>query len=445
MTRGLLGTLPGLLAGMILAMLASACGTASGEVPQAGVEIPASTPAFPLDEAHYSRHVNAVEAVDGQASFSDIGAPGFSNHPTVAGTAVLASSTEVPTAWAVYRFPLNNPLDLESVKINLFQGKLDDSYYVMLADYSSMRWQMIGQKTGTSQLVPADWTGMDPESPGNWCYIAILVVDNRDINIAGIEATIDDGSGTEYPIFDDFEDNDTLVDCTPIDVGSYLASTHDTYVPEMVEIDEGFDRWDFYCVGLLAGEHFTATMAYEFVDHFNQPNGNFNDLDVLVYEPGVLQDPLDNFSEQWSSLRIYFTNMEHVHFVAPITGTYRLGIRGDLADQFGSDSNAEYVLNVFKNTSTQTVSGVISQNGTEVDKKFLVVLTPGNFSAVTSLEASPHGEFTIPGVPSGNYTMSVHGSAAWGQHDYVYPNTKEVVVNGTNVTANLDIDSFPGS
>ncbi len=428
----------------LLALLAASCGGAAASPAPEQTLPAASTPAFPLDEAHYSRHVNALESVNGVQSFSNVGAPGYSVHPTIATVAVLESSVAVPTAWAVYRFPLNNPADLESIRISLTQSGFN-KYLALLADYNSQRWQVVKETFGTSQILPEDWAGMDPESPGHWCYIAIVVVDGQTINISGLEGTLSESSTD--PIFDDFEDNDTLIDCYPIGVGTYFASTHDDYVPEMAFKGEGKDSWDFYCIDLAAGDHFTATMEYEFVNHFDQPNGPFNDLDVLMYEPGVLDDPLNTFSEAWSSIRIYFTNMELVHFVAPAGGTYRIGIRGDLGDEFVADSSAEYVLRTFISADTHTVSGLITQNELPVDKKFLVVLTPGNFSSPTSLEFDnpPDGQYSIMGVPDGTYTLSVHGSAAWNQHDYIYPNTKQVVVSGGNVNQSMSIDPYPGT
>lgn len=446
MKRGLAGIGLSVLALLLTALHATSCGGASaaGSVDSAPVIQAAAAPAFPLDDPHFSRQVNAIETLDGTQTYSDCGAPGFAVHDTIATVGVLASSEAQPSAWAVYRFPLNNPTDLESIKVTLHQGKLDDYYYVMLADYTSKRWQLVGQKLSTSQVLPADWQGLDITSPAKFVYIAVIVVDGRDINIAGLESSITQGNGGDYPIYDDFEDNDTLDTCYPIGVGSYVASTHDDFVPEMLEIDEAQDHWDFYCIDLNAGEHFTATLEYEYVNHFDQPNGTFNDLDMLMYAPGVMDLPLDNFNEQWSSIRIYFTNMELVSFVAPGTGTYRIGIRGDLGDQFSADSNAEYVLKTFVSADTHKVSGFITQNEQEPDKKFLVVLTPGNFSGVTSLEAAPHGGYEINGVPDGTYTMEVRGSAAWNQHDYTYPNTKQVVVSGGDVNISMSIDPFPG-
>jgi hypothetical protein len=436
-----------LLAALLLAVLiAASCsqGQAATETLQSSPGI-SEGPAFPLDDPHYSRQVDTVETVDGLLSFSNSGAPGFTPHPTISTVAVLESSEAAPTAWAVYRFTLNSNPELLSIKINLHQGNLSSQYLVMLADFASGRWQYQGQHLGTDILLPADYSGFNLVSPGKYCYLALLVIDGKKINVAGIESETTGGGGGEYPIFDQYEDNDTLSTCTPIGPGSYIASTHDDPVVEMLEIGELKDRWDFYCIDLEAGEHFTATMKYEFVNHFDQPNGTFNDLDMLMYVPGVPDDrALDDFHEQWSSYRIYFTNMELVHFVVPATGTYKLGIRGQLIDQFTAPSNAEYVLQTFISPNTHTVSGYITQNDLEVDKKFLVVLTPGNFSGVTSLEAAPHGGYSISGVPDGTYTMEVHGSAGFSQHDYVYPNTKEVVVNGTNVNVSMSIDPFPG-
>ncbi|MCB1222076.1 MAG: hypothetical protein H7A35_09360 [Planctomycetales bacterium] len=443
MTRGLAGIGLGLLALLCAALNLASCGSADATTAPESASLSADAPSFPLDELHYSRQVNAIETLDGTQAFSDCGAPGFAVHETIPTVSVLTSTVEAPTAWAVYRFPLNNPQDLESIKVNLYQGKLDDYYYVMLADYNSNRWHLVGQKLSTSQVLPADWQGLDITSPAKFVYIAVIVVDGRDINIAGLESSITQGNGGDYPIYDDFEDNDTLDTCYPIGVGSYHASTHDDYVPEMLEIGEAQDHWDFYCIDLTAGDHFTATMEYEFINHFTPPY-TFNDLDILMYAPGVTSDPLNTFDEQWSSFRIYFTNIELVHFVAPTTGTYRIGIRGDLGDQFTADSNAEYVLNTFISADTHTVSGLISQDEQEPDKKFLVVLTPGNFSAVTSLETAPHGGYQIVGVPDGTYTLEVRGSAGFGQENYTYPNTQQVVVNGGDVNVSLSIDPFPG-
>lgn len=436
-----------LLAALLLAVLAAAACSQS----EAGAEtlqpIPAVSegPAFPIDEAHYSRQVDTVETVNGLLSFSNSGAPGFTAHPTIATAAVLESSEAAPTAWAVYRFPLNTNPELLSIRVNVSPSNFESKYMAMLADFSTGRWQYQGQHLGTDILLPEHFTGLDLTSPGKYCYLALIVVDGKKINVAGIESETTGGGGGEYPIFDQYEDNDSLSECYPITAGQYIASTHDDLVVEMIEIGELQDRWDFYCIDLQAGEHFTATMEYEFVDHFNQPNGTFNDLDILMYVPGVPDDrALDDFNEQWSSFRIYFTNMELVHFVVPATGTYKLGIRGQLIDQFTAPSNAEYVLQTFISPNTYTVSGYITQNEQEVDKKFLVVLTPGNFSGVTSLEAAPHGGYSIPGVPDGTYTMEVRGSAGFNQHDYTYPNTKQVVVSGGNISVSMSIDPFPG-
>jgi hypothetical protein len=221
----------------------------------------------------------------------------------------------------------------------------------------------------------------------------------------------------------------------------------------------GKDMMDFYSVTLTAGQYLTATLMFEPYDHFWAPGGewltpNYNDLDVLIYPPGSTL-PYDQFIESASGTNLYFYPADEGFYHVPSDGDYIIGILGDMGDLPHIDSNAEYYLGIYVNDSVHSVKGTVTQNSAEATKPFLVYLeytTPvggnmGCFSAMAPIDASPHGQFEIKGVPDGVYTLKVESSASfyvYPKHPYIWPETLPVTVAGADVTGvSINIGNDP--
>ena len=430
-------------AGLCLA-LASGCG-GSGSGPALHTDAPAAggLPALPADGPYFSRTVSDVTTQTGadRLSNSAVGtAPmvGDANSLTLDGTAAGEF------AWAIWCFPLTPTTEIAQFSITPKQSG-QNKYFYAYADYAQNRWVYSAEKSGGTSFAPTDQAAL--HSAGEFAYIAILVGAGNTVNIAEIamDAT---GPPPEYAIFDQFEDNDTSQTAWPLDPGLYRASIHETYNLNMPG-GEYTDVWDFYQIQLAAGQTLVYTMRFEPYDHFwaysiEYPAPNFNDLDVLFYL-GPTNYPLDDFIEANSSTRIYYDSFEQGSYTANAQRSVILGILGDINIADPTDANAEYYLGIMIGTALHEVSGSLKMDGAVPDRDLVAFLEPGNFNFVTALPGNgTPGDFTIPGVPDGTYTLRACVTARFPPFSHFFDASLPVTVDGGDVSGlYLDLEALP--
>lgn len=387
----------------------------------------AALPALPDDGPGWSKYLATTTfTVPGTATYSTSGEPGVAES---AGWLTMDGDQAGEMAWAIWQFPLPEETSVEDIAINLQQSGFNE-YWVLWADYDQGRWVPDAEKArkGSGPVYPP--AGV--RSPGNYVYMAIVVLPGYKINIDTLEFTHDGTPPSTDPIFDQFEDNDDTETATPLDPGLYRASIHETIRIDMSDPNEYKDYWDFYKIHVDAGKHLTVTMRFEVFNHFLDPL-SFNDLDLLFFH-GPTQNPLNDFDQDLSSYRTYYQAFEQVDYDATAGGDRYIGIRGDFGDIQSPDNNAEYDLGVYVSDAVYTVSGAVTQGGETPAWDHIVFLEPGNFNAVTPYDPLS-GTFTIPGVPNGTYTLKVASTSrsSAGPYDYVWDQTQEVTVNNGNV------------
>jgi hypothetical protein len=447
---------PPLLAGALAAVLLGAASCGANAAAQALLAAPLR--ALPDDGPAWTRQVSAQSDFPGGETFSTSGQPYVHPDATHPEWLVLDATglplTGAQFVWAIWQIPLTSETVIEELRVNT-QSSVSKKYYPALANYALGHWVIGPESHDTITLaLPPDQAEL--HSPGQYCYIAIIVMAGQKITVASFGMTA--SGGASAPIFDQYEPNDPMesaypLDPYPLDRGYYHASIHETYVPEM----GGRDKMDFYTVHLEAGQFLTATLKHEPYDHFwvysdADPLPNYNDLDVLLYPPNSTQ-PYDQFIEPpVSGMTIYYYAADQAFYQVPagLGGDYIIGILGDVS---GPDNNAEYYLDIFISDAVHTVSGYLTQKHEAPDKPFLAFLEssdpqdPGFFNCIAPVDQSPHGHIQIFGVPDGDYTLKIQSSAAffpYPVHPYVWEQTLPVIVAGMDVTdASLDIGDDP--
>jgi hypothetical protein len=385
----------------------------------------------------------------------DSGAPGAQPEATHADWLRLDATQSGGFAWAIWRIPLTAGFRLEQLDFNIEASGLN-RYWLALADYGSGTWRFVltgayptGIQGDQSLVWPTTGLPAEPDlhSPGEFAYLACIVEGANKVNVATLDVTDSDpgvGPG-EDPIYDQFENNDTLDTYHDLTAGSYRASVHMTNRTDMNDPDEWKDVYDCYRVNVPAGKTLTATLRFEPFDHFwdGVSYRYENDLDMLFFMPGA-SSILNDFVEQYSSLRIWYYQFEQVTYQAGSTQDYPICVMGALGE--GVNSNAEYDLNIFVSDSAYTVSGYLTQQGALPTKKFVVFLEPGNFSDLTAFadEGEQDGHFAIAGVPDGDYTVKVASSFAFYPTPYTWPETAQAqVLAGDSVGNDIDIGADP--
>lgn len=448
------GILRNALGALLGAALATACTAGGAELPAAGPP-QSALPALPDDGPAFSHAVSVVGSLPGSPAFLDSGAPGASPHATQAAWLTLDAAQSGGFAWAVWQIPLAADIQLQQLDLNLQASGLN-RYWLAVADYTAGSWRFLltGQyPAGIQGSQSLSWPGaglpLEPalHSPGEFAYVACLVTGTNKVNIASLGITNSDpgpGPGDD-PIYDLYEDNDTLDSCHPLGPGQTHASVHMSINTEMHDPNEWRDTYDCYCVNVPSGKTLTATLRFEPYDHFwdGVSYRYENDLDLLFYMPGA-SSILNDFVEQYSSLRIWYYQFEQVTYKANATADYPLCVMGALGE--GVPSNAEYDLNIFVSDNAYTVSGYLTQQGALPTKKFVAYLEPGNFSDLTAFgdEGEQDGHFAITGVPDGSYTLKIASSFAFYPAPYTWPETAAVLVSGADSVGNdLDIGADP--
>jgi len=384
------------------------------------------------------RTASDTATLDGYPAFLDSGVPYVAQHdPIEFPTWLMLDATALPAGqdfiWAVWQFTLTPDRAIEEIRLNLSQSGANKCY-AGLANYHTGMWEFGDETFGTRLLpIPAagEWV---LHSPDGYCYVAVVVMAGQKLNVSSLQLT-QSSIPPPPPIFDQFEPNDTLATAYLLTPGSYHASIRETMIQPY-----GQDNYDCYKVSLTAGQHLTATLRFEDYNHFDGPP-NLSDLDLLICPPGAV-DPLNEFIESASGLNIQFYPFENGHYVVPSGGDYFIVILG----AYGAWDDAEYVLNVFVSDAAYSVSGTLTQLGAPPDKSLVVFLTKegeaeppdfsetANFNALTSMDTSPHGLFTITGVPDGDYTLKVHSNGGYTEPPYVWPETYPVTVSGGDVS-----------
>jgi len=423
----------------------------------AGLKPPAAAllglPSLPQD-AHLAgpiRQVLSVNSYDGADRFTN-SVGGVSVNQNNGWWLELDATTANPYAWAMWRLAADAVEPFTTFRINC--GTPSMRYYVIYADYARNRWMFYTPQVGlglsfagTIEIDPASLPGGESvlHSPGGFAYIALIAVpaNSGKLQVKGIDVTIPGGDPLpgEDPIYDQFENNDTLATCTPLTQGMFKASIHQRYTLGMQLDGEERDYFDCYCVNVPVGKTLTATLRHETFDHFG---GVENDADLLFYFPGASNIGND-FDETLSSTGIFYDPFEQVNFVAPADGDYLLTVIGDNSEP-GVRTNAEYDLGIFISDAVYDVSGTITQGGNPLTTDVVAFLKPGNFNVNTPVPpAGVGGSFTIKGVPPGTYTLWVHGTARYGPTGYVYPEHKQdIEVLNANVTGiELEIGPNP--
>lgn len=436
---------------------ASACAVGRAQAPAETAAGPAShaLPALPDDGPAFGRRVSVEASISGNPAFLDSGAPGAAVHTTQADWLTLDAGAAGGFAWAIWQVPLASEIQLESLFFDIEASGLN-KYWLAVADYSTGSWRFLltaQYPSGIQSEQTISWpsAGLPPEtaihSPGEFAYIACLVEGTNKVNIASLGIVNSDPGPPpgDDPIYDQFEDNDTLDTCYDLGPGTHRASVHMTLNTEMHDPNEWRDIYDCYCVNVPAGSTLTATLRFEPYDHFwdGVSYRYENDLDLLFFMPGA-SSILNDFVEQYSSFRIWYYQFEQVTYTANSTADYLLCVLGALGE--GVDSNAEYDLNIFVSAEAYTVSGYLTQQAALPTKKFVVFLEPGNFSDLTAFadEGEQDGHFAITGVPDGAYTLKVASSFAFYSTPYTWPETAAVLVGGGDSVGNdIDIGADP--
>jgi hypothetical protein len=427
---------------LTLPLLSGSCSTGSA-APLADAP---SLPALPQDGPAWTRQVSEVTTIDGVDTYLDCGAPGAAPHISQATWLTLDGDQAAGEyAWAIWQIPLSDLTTVQEIALSIQQSGLS-KYYLAWADYSAGQWRFIsvdgkaelqGQKTLT---VPGAQIGDETamHSPGEFAYLAMLVLPGHKINVAGYTVTVDiDNSGND-PIYDDFEDNDNLDTCYPLEPGEYRASIHQKNVPEMDDPNENRDAADAYCIDVGPGQTLTVTLRHELYDHFG--GGWLNDLDLCFYSPGS-DDVWEDLVESESSISSRHPFEQIVYESGG--GTYYISVLPDLVDM-DTDDDAEYYINVFLSDNTYRVSGTVKLDGQTVTKDYTVYLEPGNFNALTPVDGGENGfgSFNIEGVPNGEYTLKVQGTNTFGEQDIAFPVEMPVTVLN-NDEVNLVVELSP--
>jgi hypothetical protein len=409
-------------------------------------------PPLPADGPYVPRHTSATTTLNGADALLTSGAPGVQPHAQFDTWLTLDGDLAGELAWAIWRIDLGPGFDLASVSVNVQQSGLK-RYWLLYADYTSGRWEYVyngtdplGEK-GVQGFTPADPQGV--RSPAHYAYVAVLVLPTQGVNVGLLEVeTTFNGTLTE-PIFDTREDNDSLDEAQDgpllLGPGQYFASVHESPIEGWTEFGERIDKYDYCLVSLQAGETLTATLKHDAADPLGVFSGSM-DLDLLFYNPGATRE-LDDFIESASGVRIHFYNFEQVTYTASSAGWYPLGVIAvpDI-DEEAPDS-AEYELNLFINPAgtVYEVRGNVTIDDAMPDHSLIVVLEPGNFSALSTGADQPvRGQFTIPGVPNGEYTLKVYGNAGYEPTGWVWPESETVTVNNGDVAgAGIDLSPAP--
>jgi hypothetical protein len=414
----------------------------------------AGLPPLPLDDGPNGNPLRGARAVIGFAGVDRLydSGSGVSVNPNNGIWLELDARTAANYAWAVWRLPVPPTDPFELIQVNCATPA--QRYYMAYGDYSRGRWvfyqltQSPQGFAGTFNFDPALLPGgvAALTSPGGFVYLALIAAPaNTDkLQVKGLDYTIPDeggGGGGDPPIFDQFEDNDTLDTATLLEPGIYRASIHQSPVIELMSIGELRDYYDCYRVLVPAGKILTATLRHATFDHFG--SGIENDCDLLFYFPGASQI-LNDFDEGLSSVGIWYDPFEQVNFSGGNGSEYFLTVLGDMGEP-GAKTNAEYDLGIFLSDVVYSVSGSITQNSGSLDRDVVVFLEPGNFNANTPVPGNgTPGQFSIQGVPPGTYTLKVHGSARFGPTGYEWPDVLENVVVAGNLSGlSLDIGPNP--
>lgn len=415
-----------------------------------------------------SRHGSLVEytTVNGADALTTSGEPS-AVVDTLDNTRLVLDGDLAPDgfAWAIWRVTLAEGQAPLSVDVSFSSIGLR-RYWLAWANFTDGRWEFVtgadvtefGIKGALAGITPAE--PEDMLSPTRGIYVAVISRPGQSpssvITVSQLEAAYDVPVPPD-PIFDDFENNDGLDDVNPHPVlgvphpltvtgsGSiFRASIHETQV-QMQMPGEGVDRYDYYILNAPPGKQVTITLRHEPQNHFLEfpPPSDFTDLDLYFYNGG--ETDFNNFVEAKSSTQVFPGGFEHV-FLGSHSGEFRLGIVPDTADG-GYEDNAEYELGVFYSDSAFTVSGTVKQNGAVPMTDFTVFLEPGNFNDDTWMDGDEgpgsRGEFSIPGVPPGDYTLRVAGGARHQQSGYIYEAFEQITVAGP-VTQNIDIEQYAG-
>lgn len=408
---------------------------------------PALLPELPAAGPYWSRQVSDVTSQIGSDRYQDCAEPGALPDVPFTGALQLDGTAASEYAWSIWRFALTPETVIEKFKITLTASGLSP-YYTAYADYTQHRWVVSDVHGGGTTVFPVDESSL--HSADEYAYLAILVAPDSIIKVAQIEMTAE-GPPLPGPIFDQFEDNDEMDIAYPLTAGMYHASIHESYRGD-IPAPEQQDFWDFYSIDLQAGQTLTLTLRYEVFDHFhNAPLPNYNDLDLLFYT-SLTTNYMNDFIEQYSGLRIYYAPFEHCVYTADAARTIYIGIRGDSEASDPVDNNAEYYLGVaITNGLTYTVTGNISVLGEIPNRDVVVFLEaatdelPGNYNYVTALPPGNAGYFEITGVPDGDYTLWVHGTARYGPSDFVWPESLLLTVDGADLSGmDLDLSDYPG-
>lgn len=393
-------------------------------------------PGLPSNDSVIVKNASAENTIDGSSTYSryqtGVEPEPVHAHDSYPKMLVLdATALTEGFVWAMWQIPVGEDYSFESVSVVLYQSGMN-KYSTGLADYSTGHWRFYSEGYGSEYIELTDESSYHSASDN--AYVAVIVMAGSKITIGSLDYAT---TQLNQPIHDDYEPNNSLLAPWSASPGTYYASIYETIIPEM----GGKDDFDFYRVHLEAGDYLTATLRFDVFDAIVDPN-NFNDLDVLIYPPGSTL-PLEEFDPDASGTNIYYYPFEQGFLHATVEGDYFVGIFGD---RVPPDVNAEYCLNIYVSQSVHTVSGTLTQLGAEPSKQFVVFLSePGatepptyqetcNFNDITSIDAGMHGEFSIPGVPDGEYVLRVHSSSAFYGQPYVWPEQLPVTVSGADRT-----------
>jgi hypothetical protein len=394
----------------------------------------------------------------GASRIADSGA-GVSVHPSDPGWLTLDGSAAGTYTWAMWQLPVTTGEELTGVTVNFYGSGLN-RYWLGHPDYDAGVWDFgDGDRVGVSTFTPEPGSNI---LSGDELYFVVLVLPGNTVTVSGLEVEDSGTSGGDDPIYDDFEINDNATYAIPepeegpyefTAPGNYRAGLYQTTQELM---DKPSDHYDYYLYNGTAGNTLTITLRFEVWDHFWEPGDpdypvpDFNDLDVLFLH-GQTGDPLNDFDEDNSGLRIYYMPFEHIVYELEVDEEIVIGIAPDPDPYFQTKSNAEYYLGIHESPAVYTVSGDVTIAGAVPDRDLVVFLEPGNFNDVTGVPGDPAtgepGVFDITGVPPGSYTLKVHSTARKNPAGYVWEGTGEqlaVEVTTGNVGGlSLDLSAPP--